>query len=133
MGACALDIAIPLGLQQALESGECVLFLGAGIGSHMAAAGKVAPTAAELAQELASHFSIDTTSDDLAKVSLVVEMRKGRDALDDFVKKRLANLEPDSHLRWLLSRRWNAIFTTNYDSCIERAFELNEKPLQNAV
>jgi len=28
-------ITLPIGLQHALESGECVLFVGAGIGEHL--------------------------------------------------------------------------------------------------
>lgn len=125
---------MPIGLKNALESGDCVLFLGAGIASHMVTPdGKVAPDGATLSQELAKHFGVDTTTTDLAKIAQVVEVRQGRPALDDFVRKRLANLQPDDNLRWLLARRWQAIFTTNYDSCIERAYELNDKPHQNPV
>jgi tetratricopeptide (TPR) repeat protein len=82
---------------------------------------------------MATHFDIDTKSDNLAKIAEVVEGRRGRLAMEEFVRKRLANLQPDAHLKWLLSRRWQAIFTTNYDSCIERAYEINDKPLQRAI
>ncbi len=125
---------IPLGLKQALESGECVLFIGAGIGRHLADPhGKNAPDAAELAQDLATFFGIASPSKNLAKVAQIVEGRKGRPALDDYLRKRLAHLEPDNDLRWLFSLRWRAIFTTNYDSGIERAYALNQKPLQKPI
>ena len=35
--------------------------------------------------------------------------------------------------RWLTTFRWRAIFTTNYDNCIERAYELNSHPPQEPV
>ena len=125
---------IPLGLKQALESGECVLFIGAGIGHHLIGAdGKAAPDAADLAQELATSFGIATQSKSLAKVAQIVEGRKGRSALEDYLRKRLAHLEPDNDLRWLFNLRWRAIFTTNYDSSIERAYALNEKPPQKPI
>jgi len=125
---------IPLGLKTALESGDCVLFLGAGIGNHtLDPSGKAAPNGAALARELVAHFDIDTTVDNLAKISQVVEDRRGREALEEFIRKRFANLTPDTNLRWLLARRWQAIFTTNYDTAIERAYELNAKPVQRAV
>jgi hypothetical protein len=119
---------IPLGLRHALESGDCVLFLGAGIGGHLSREGKQAPDAAGLANELAHNFGIGTTSTDLAKIAQLVEIRKGREDLIDFLRKRLADLEPDKQLQWLSSIRWRAIFTTNYDHGIERAYDLSATP-----
>src|SRR5688500_4232425 len=50
----------PLGLRHALEAGECVLFLGAGIGGHLRdRSGNPTPDAATLASEIAQYFSID--------------------------------------------------------------------------
>lgn len=129
-----MTLAIPLGLKTALESGECVLFIGAGIGGHLLSPdGKTTPNAPQLASELAAHFRIDTDSTDLAKVAQVVELRKSKSELEDYLRRGLANLEPDPHLRWLSSLRWRAIFTTNYDAGIERAYELNGKPPQTPV
>lgn len=129
-----MSITIPLGLKTALESGECVLFLGAGIGAHLRSAdNKVAPDAPQLAVELATYFNVDTKSTNLAKVSQVIEIRKSKSEIEDYLRKRLANLEPDSRLQWLSTLRWRAIFTTNYDAGIERAYELNPKPPQTPV
>ena len=36
-------------------------------------------------------------------------------------------------MRWLFTRRWRAIFTTNYDALIERSYELDPTPPQNPV
>jgi tetratricopeptide (TPR) repeat protein len=126
---------IPLGLRTALESGNCVLFLGAGIGEHARAAdGKPAPDAPALAKDLAAEFSVEADDvSDLSRVAGIVELRRGRPELQGFLAKRLANLEPDDTLRWLFTIRWAAIFTTNYDRVIERAYELVSNPPQKSV
>lgn len=126
---------LPLGLVTALESGNCVLFVGAGIGHNVTAkGGGPAPGATELAKRLATRYGLEPGPDpDLAKVSQVVEIRKGREQLLAFLKTELEGLEPDEDLRWLLSLTWRAIFTTNYDSAIERCYELNADPTQTPI
>lgn len=125
---------LPIGLRHAIESGDCVLFIGAGVGCHLSdSAGKTAPNGSQLARELITHFNLGSDSDDLAKISQLVEIRKGRTELETFLKKRLANLEPDESLRWLFTQRWKAIYTTNYDSSIIRGYEIVTEPKQNPV
>jgi len=126
---------IPLGLRTALESGECVLFVGAGIGGHLRTRdGNAVPTASQLARDLVDHFKLGVDSTDLAKVSRLVEIRKGsRVDLEAYLSKLLSGVEPDESVRWLATLRWRAIFTTNYDNGLERAYELNPNPLQQAV
>jgi hypothetical protein len=111
-----------------------VLFVGAGTGAHVKdALGQPGPNGDQLARELAAAFGIEVNENyDLAKIAEVVELRKGRTELETFLKKRLSSLEPDEVLRWLFSIRWKALFTTNYDRVIERAYELNPNPLQRA-
>jgi tetratricopeptide (TPR) repeat protein len=127
--------ALPLALRKALESGECVLFLGAGIGKNVRdSKGNPAPDGKELAKRLATHFKVDAQDNyDLSKISEIVELREGRKELETFVKDQLSDLEPDSALTWLASVRWRAIFTTNYDRVIERAYELSGRPAQKPV
>ncbi len=128
-------IDLPLGLRDALESGQCVLFIGAGIGEHLIDRdGSPAPNAAMLAEELVDQFSIDTVDiSNLSKIATVVELRKGRAELEGYLSKRLAFLEPDEQFRWLFTRRWKAIYTTNYDNSIKRAYELIATPPQTPV
>ena len=128
-------IDIPLGLRDALELGNCVLFLGAGIGEHLTDSdGYPAPNGAMLAEELVDEFSIDTTDvSNLAKIATIVEIRKGRAELEAYISKRLSSLQPDEQLKWLFTRRWRAIYTTNYDRGIERAYELLSDPPQKPV
>jgi len=127
-------IDIPLPLRHAIELGECVLFLGAGIGQHLRRPnGENLPDAAGLARQIAKHFSIETTSDDLSKVAELVAIRGRKDDLQDFIRKQFADLVPDETIKWLCSRRWRAIFTTNYDRGIERAYELLSEPPQQPI
>jgi hypothetical protein len=92
---------LPLGLRHALESGQCVLFLGAGIGAHLLEAnGNPAPDGSTLAREMAAHFGIDDDgTSDLSKISEFVEITKGRLEAETFVRKRLGGLEPDEHFQ----------------------------------
>ena len=53
-------IELPLGLRHALESGQCVLFVGAGTGAHLLGPdGHPAPDGATLATEMANHFGVE--------------------------------------------------------------------------
>jgi tetratricopeptide (TPR) repeat protein len=126
-------LEIPLGLRSALEAGECVLFLGSGIGFYAKDPnGQSAPTGDQLALELAEHFKIPPgDAPSLSQIAEIVEIRRGRADLEAFVKKRLTKLEPDETLRWIGSIRWKAIYTTNYDFMIERSYQLVAKPPQN--
>ena len=131
-----MTLTLPIGLTTAIESGSCVLFLGAGTGTHTRDAdGQPAPDGESLARELAERFEVevDEGTPELAIVSAIVELRKGRAELEAFLTERLSGLEPDETLQWLLSLPWRAIFTTNYDGVIERAFELNPTPPRNPV
>lgn len=92
------------------------------------------PTATALAKAMAEHFSIDAGhSFNLSKIAQVVELRRGRTELLAFLSERLSGFEPDNGLRWLICRTWRAIFTTNYDDVIERAFDLSSDQLQRPV
>ncbi len=128
-------VEIPLGLRTAIDSGTCVLFLGAGIGDHVHdTKGNPAPDAASLARSLADGFSLGIHNDtDLSKVAGIVELRHGRVELEAFLQKRLAGFTPDPTLQWLFKLRWAAIFTTNYNETIERAYELIPNPPQKPV
>jgi hypothetical protein len=126
---------IPLELRHALQSGSATLFLGAGIAQNVSGSdGQPGLTGRTLAQALATKFGVDITADaDLAQVAQVVEARHGRQTLDDFLKGQLSNLTPDASLVWLITRTWKAIYTTNYDRVIQRAFELEDNPMQTPI
>lgn len=70
-------ISIPLPLLQSVESGSCVLFLGAGIGHHLTRDGATMPDGTQLARDLSRHFELDTDgSVDLSEVAQFVELAK---------------------------------------------------------
>jgi tetratricopeptide (TPR) repeat protein len=135
LDALKINPELPFGLRQAIDSGTCVLFLGAGIGQHLLdGEGKSAPTGWELAEEIAQQFKIESSSElDLARASQIAELRKGRSELEAFLRSRLGGLGPDDKLKWLFSFHWKAIYTTNYDDGIEKAYELLAEPQQNPV
>ncbi len=95
--------------------------------------GSSLPDAAGLAREIVMHFSLDTASDDLSKVAELLQIRGKKDDLEDFIRKQFADLTPDETIQWLCSRRWRAIFTTNYDRGIERGYELLPDPPQQPI
>lgn len=126
-------IEFPFGLRQALESGNCVLFLGAGMGHYMKDAnGDSAPDGKSLAKELFDYFKIEVeATDDLAKVSQYIQIKKGsRIELETYIRQRFSNMNPDEHFKWLSTIKWKAIYTTNYDNCIQKAYDSNSKPPQ---
>jgi tetratricopeptide (TPR) repeat protein len=129
------SVEIPLGLRQALESGDCVLFVGAGIGDHLLRDGKPTPDGTSLAEGLAQDFKITITAKPvkLAKVSQIVELRKGRLELETYLQKRLCGVRPDEVFRWIASVRWKAIYTTNYEDGIEQAYAQTARPPQTPV
>jgi tetratricopeptide (TPR) repeat protein/cold shock CspA family protein len=126
---------IPLELRNALKTGAATLFLGAGVAHNVERSqGQPTLTGAGLVRELAEKFDIViSASADLAQVAQVVEARHGREELDQFLRVLLRDLEPDDDLRWLATRTWKAIYTTNYDRIIQRAFELEPNPTQTPV
>jgi hypothetical protein len=131
---------LPLGLRTALESGTCVLFVGAGIGVHLKDAnGRNAPTARDLAREIAANFSIDPDTDvtDLSKIASYLEAIGQRKELDSFIHERLSNLSPDEAIQWLTTIRWRSIYTTNYDDSLLKAYtiapNLHQEPISISV
>lgn len=126
---------LPLGLIGAIESGECVLFLGSGVGYNMLRPdGSAMPDGRALAKSLALRFGIDVGDDpDLAQVAQIVELRYDRARLVGHLDRELSGFEPDENMRWLASLTWAAVFTTNFDPGIERAYELVANPTQTPV
>lgn len=126
---------LPLGLTSALESGECVLFLGSGIGyNFFRPDGTHLPDAETLAKSIAGKFSIDVDEHpSLAQVAEIVSLRHDRQRLIAHLDRELSDFEPDENVLWLASLTWRAIFTTNYDRGMERAYELVPDPTQTPV
>ena len=126
---------LPIGLTTAIETGNCVLFIGAGIGEHLRQpGGGTAPNGSQLARKLAADLDVEGFEDALLpQVAQLYVIRKGRQELHTFLKDEFRDLEPDDTFRWLFGLTWKAIFTTNYDRAIERAYELDPSSRQNPI
>ncbi|RCX18599.1 SIR2-like protein [Fontibacillus phaseoli] len=93
------------------------------------------PDANKLAQMLAEKFDVPVNGYyDLSKVSQYIEVKKkGRKELVSFIQECLVEAVPDKYMMWIPAIKWKAIFTTNYDNTIQKAYNLHESPLQNYV
>lgn len=125
-----MRIDIPTGILQAIDRGECTLFLGAGAS---AAAG--APAGSELSDLVCEQLLEQRRGNvplELA-ASLVCSETGQRPNLESLIVRQLENLNPTmGHLRipWF---RWRAIVTTNYDQLIESAYEHESGAIQRIV
>ncbi len=128
-------VDIPLGLRNAIETQNCVLFVGAGVGCHFKSNDdSCAPTGSELCELLCDKFSIPYQPNyKLSQIAEIVEIRKGRKELEAFISSKLNALNPDEIFKWITSVHWKSIYTTNYDNCIERTYQLCATTLQNPI
>jgi tetratricopeptide (TPR) repeat protein len=124
-------MTLPLPLAQRLQTGKAVLFLGAGLGYSMFRPdGTSMPDAGKLAEILDRELGLNSGSQDLAAVAqlAIVRKRGSRSELIANVQAALDGYEPDENVVQLTAIPWRAIYTTNYDAGIMRAFDLNPKP-----
>ncbi len=115
-----LHTKIPDSLAQKIRAGECVLFLGAG--ATQDAGG---PSGPQLAKLLADHFAVDIPTSDLQHFSdiLVSQPEVDREAIDSKIIDIFHTLKPAPGHFSLPKLPWKAIFTTNYDRLIEKAYD----------
>ena len=62
--------------------------------------GTPAPDGNKLVEEIIAQFKLSIPPTDLPRVAQLAEIRSSRAALDAFIKKSLADLEPDEHIKW---------------------------------
>lgn len=115
---------IPEALISKIENGKCILFLGAG-----ASYSSNGPLGFELAQYICDYIveTSDYYDHDLAYYAeeLLDNGLISRRELEDGIRKRLKTLEPSEGYEKLTNYRWRAIFTTNYDDLLEKAYSGN--------
>lgn len=132
MRGCVI-MDIPVDLKNALETGNCVLFVGAGIGYNMVDCdGNPIPDGKALARLIAGKFSLPESAEySLTDVSTFVEIRKnGRKDLINFLRTTLQEASPDDYMQWIPTIKWRAIYTTNYDRAIQKAYDNCSRPMQ---
>ena len=92
------------------------------------------PMARELAIQIDKNLGLNSGSDELAQVAqLTIIRRKGRSDLIAQLQTLLDGFEPTEAIVGLTKIKWQAIYTTNYDRGILRAYELNPDPPQQSV
>jgi len=112
---------IPEELYNSVISGNCVLFVGAGASIEAGA-----PSAQEMARELSKKYLQGKYQEEpLSKVASYIETKPGlgRRVVVDYLINRLSLLKPSKAHLLLPKFRWPAIYTTNYDTLIEQAYE----------
>ena len=111
-------------------SGQCVIFIGAG-----ASIDAQAPSSSQLAKELNEQF-LDRkyVNESLNKISSYMETMPGlgRATAIRYIIDKLSKLEPSEGHLLIPKFNWASIYTTNYDTLIEKAyskFGINYKPI----
>lgn len=113
-------------LSRQIQPERTVLILGAG-----ASIPSGAPTANDLKDELGQHFSIENhTRFSLSDLATIIEAKFDRRQLVDFIRKRIQRLQPTGGLLSIPLFPWGAIFSTNYDDLVEKAYRRCDKHLR---
>jgi hypothetical protein len=71
----------------------------------------------------------DPLGDDLQETCSILDHRYGRQALVEALRMRIGHLEPTGGLLSLPAFDWAAIYTTNFDEVVEKAYRRAGKPL----
>ncbi|WP_312645164.1 SIR2 family protein [Hydrogenoanaerobacterium sp.] len=90
------------------------------------------PDGKKLAKMIADNFLLpDVEEYSLTDVASYVEIKKnGRKELTNYIRRILADAIPDDSMKWIPSIRWKAIYTTNYDDTIQKAYNACKAPAQ---
>ena len=126
---------IPNHLANEIRDGRVVLVLGAGASLGATSAdGRVAPTATELAEEIATKYLSEVhQGSPLAVVAELAESESSVAMVQQFIAGRFKDLLPTDFQRLLPTFKWAGIATTNYDFIVERAYQDNKVRAQDLV
>lgn len=106
-------------LSRDIIPGRTILFLGAG-----ASIPSGAPSAKGLVVDLCKALEVsDIRSDDLMEAASLLELRVGRHRLVSAIRDRLKDVEPTQGLLVLPTLKWAAVYSTNWDCLVEKAYE----------
>ena len=116
------SVLIPSSLKTKILDGRCVLFLGAGATIESGGC-----TGEELKDYIFCNLGdtgIDNTSS-LAYYTQELVEHGYRDEIERVVRNRFKGLKPSDRFCKLTNIPWKAIYTTNYDDLVEKAYEKN--------
>ena len=115
-----------------ISVGQCILFVGAGLTqSCKDDRGSKGPSATQLARLVSARFlgqnEIQDNLSDAADYSLVFNSKYD---IDSYVRGQLDGLRPSPAALTIPLMPWKAIYTTNYDVVVEKAYEAVDSPIQ---
>lgn len=112
-------------LSSAILQRPTVLFLGAG-----ASVPSGAPTGLALAHHLQEKLADgQDISSDLIELATILERRVGRERMMRCISQRLESLSPKGGLMAVPEFPWDSLYTTNFDTLVERAYVRCSHPL----
>ena len=113
-----------------ISAGQCILFVGAGLtqtceDDH----GTKGPSASDLARRLAERFlGQNEVQENLSLAADYSLAFHNKYDIDSFIQRQLSGLKPSPAALTIPQIPWKAIYTTNYDVIIEKAYELVTDP-----
>ncbi len=115
-----------------VSAGQCILFIGAGLTRTCEdSQGTKGPNATELARRLSARFlGQNDIQDDLALAADYSLAFHNKYDIDSFICRQLEGLMPSPAALTIPQIPWKAIYTTNYDLIIEKAYEIANRPVQ---
>lgn len=137
-GATPHDLKIHLDkIKDALENGYAAVMVGAGF-SRNAINGDRMPQWRELAQKLdLSPSSVSPVgTSDMLRLAEEYRAVHGQIALNAFIQEHLPDegvTEPGELHKQLLALNWSDVFTTNYDTLLERAQALDQQSISPTI
>ncbi len=117
-----IDISV---LARQIAPQNTVLVLGAG-----ASIPSGAPSGKELAKDLEAKFKVgEGLGLSLSDIATLIERRVNRRELIEFICNKVEDITPSGGILSIPLLDWAAIFTTNYDTLVEKAFKKSGVPL----
>lgn len=130
-----MPIILPSALIERVQSGNAVLFLGAGASiDSISRNGLPCPKGTDLANMLSDKFlQGEDKHKSLTTIAAYAIDAYGLIPVQDYIREVFTAYDPADFHKKLASFRWAGIFTTNYDLVIERAYEANDDRVQDIV
>ena len=115
-----------------ISAGQCILFVGAGLTqSCKDNQGVKGPSATELARLVSTRFlGQNEVQDNLPLAADYSLAFHNKYDIDSFIRGQLGGLIPSPAALAIPQIPWKAIYTTNYDLVIEKAYESVKHPIQ---
>ncbi|MBC3807877.1 MULTISPECIES: SIR2 family protein [Undibacterium] len=125
----------PSPIIKAIESGNAILFLGAGASYDAILGGSATRITADIVRNRLSDEFLDGShkSKSLMTVADYARSEASLEKVQIFIRKIFIDLGPAPFHLKIPTFRWRAIVSTNYDLVVERAYENSPERLQNLV